>query len=547
MSYCLNPACPNPQNQPQTEFCQACGSKLLLRDRYRIIQALGQGGFGATFLAANISLPGQPSCVIKQLRPNANAPHVLEMARELFRREAETLGRIGTHPQIPSLLDYFEDNEIFYLVQEYVSGSTLQQEVKREGPFSELQVKRFLAEVLPLLDYVHQNRVIHRDIKPANMIRRNQDNKLVLIDFGAVKYQNSQPSTGNSDQTALTSYAIGTPGFAPPEQMSMRPVPASDIYALGVSCVYLLTGKSPKELDYDPTTGELVWEKHVHASPQFIKVLSKMLEISVKLRYKTAEEVYRELDLLDYADVLADGMNSVDARNSAAPPARRPGDYGGPDSTGSPSSPHSRLAMQIRTRQSRPDANGLQSGLSRSRANDSSRLGVGIASRGKNAGGRAKDGAAGKDDNKKKLPPHLDAESLQNYYTKGKRDFTSHDFRGLVLPKANLAGASFHQSKMGKINLQGANLHKADFGRASLTHAMLKDADLRNAYLGYADLENADLRGANLSGAYLLNANLRGANLCGANLSGARMTEEQLAMARTNWLTVRPSGKRGIW
>jgi len=544
MSYCLNPACTNPQNLTHTELCQACGSKLLLRDRYRIIQALGQGGFGATFLAANVSLPGQPSCVIKQLRPNASAPHILDMARELFRREAETLGRIGTHPQIPSLLDYFEDNETFYLVQEYVSGSTLQQEVKRDGPMSELQVKRFLSEILPVLDYVHSNRVIHRDIKPANMIRRNQDQKLVLIDFGAVKYQNAQQSTTASDQTALTSYAIGTPGFAPPEQMNMRPVPASDIYALGVSCIYLLTGKSPKELNYDQMTGELIWEQYVHASPAFLKVLTKMLEISVKQRYKTAKEVYNALDLVDHVDALAEGMNNVEVRNSVAS-QRKSNDLRGPDTGGAPSSPHARLAMQIRTRQSRPDSGGLQSGLSRGRLSaDSGRLGTGIASRGRNSTGRPKDSAG---EEKKKVPARLDAEGLQNYYTKGKRDFTGHDLRSLVLPKANLPGASFHQSKMGKINLQGANLHKADFGRASLTNAILKDADLRNAYLGYADLESADLRGANLSGAYLLNANLRGANLCGANLSGARLTEEQLAMARTNWLTVRPSGKRGIW
>lgn len=546
MSYCLNPTCPNPQNLTHTELCQACGSKLLLHDRYRIIQALGQGGFGATFLAANVSLPGQPSCVIKQLRPNANAPHVMDMARELFRREAETLGRIGTHPQIPSLLDYFEDNETFYLVQEYVSGSTLQQEIKRDGPMGELQVKRFLSEILPVLEYVHGNRVIHRDIKPANMIRRNQDQKLVLIDFGAVKYQNAQPTTTASDQTALTSYAIGTPGFAPPEQMNMRPVPASDIYALGVSCIYLLTGKSPKELNYDQMTGELLWEKYVSASPQFIKVLTRMLEISVKQRYKTAEEVYRALDLVDHEAALADGMNNVGARNPGTTPRKNSDGSYGPDTGGSPSSPHARLAMQIRTRQARPEGTGLASGLGRSRIGaDSGRLsGGGIASRGRSSAGKPKDNSG---EEKKKVPTRLDADGLQTYYTKGKRDFTSHDLRSLSLPKANLPGASFHQSNMGKINLQGANLSKADFGRTNLTNAILKDADLRNAYLGYADLESADLRGANLSGAYLLNANLRGANLCGANLAGARMTEEQLAMARTNWLTVRPSGKRGIW
>lgn len=542
MSYCLNPACPNPQNLTQTELCQACGFKLLLRDRYRIIQALGQGGFGATFLAVNESLPGQPSCVIKQLRPNANAPHVLDMARELFKREAETLGRIGTHPQIPSLLDYFEEHETFFLVQEYISGQTLQQEVKHSGPLSELQVKRFLSEILPVLDYVHQSRVIHRDIKPANMIRRSQDQKLVLIDFGAVKYQNNQPtSTEQSDQTALTSYAIGTPGFAPPEQMSMRPVPASDVYALGVSCIYLLTGKSPKEIDYDPHTGELIWEKHVHASPQFIRVLTGMLEISVKQRYKTAEEVYRALDLVDHADALAEGMNSVEARNATS---KKGNDYRGPDSVGLHSSPHARLAMQIRTRQqTRLDSSALQSGWSRGRAADSGRVSTGIASRGKSSAGKAKDNSS----EKKKVPARLDAEGLQSYYARGKRDFTSHDLRSLALQKANLSNASFHQSNLSKVNFQGAILHKADFGRASLTNAVLTNANLTNAYLGYADLENADLRGADLSSAYLLNANLRGANLCGANLTGAKLTEEQLATARTNWMTVRPSGKRGIW
>ncbi|HEY9805088.1 MAG TPA: serine/threonine-protein kinase, partial [Candidatus Obscuribacterales bacterium] len=277
-------------------MCQACGSKLLLRDRYRISQSLGQGGFGATFLAIDESLPGEPSCVLKQLRPTSTAPHVLQMARELFRREAKTLGKIGSHPQVPRLLDYFEANQEFYLVQEYISGSTLQQEVKKGGPLSEAGVKQFLSELLPVLQYIHSQQVIHRDIKPANLIRRTQDAKLVLIDFGAVKDQVSQTSSSVTDQTALTAYAIGTPGYAPPEQMAMRPVYASDIYAVGVTCIYLLTGKSPKDLDYDPATGELLWEKHVHVSEHFAGVLRKMLEVSVRHRFQNAAEILRALD-----------------------------------------------------------------------------------------------------------------------------------------------------------------------------------------------------------------------------------------------------------
>ncbi|HEY9299469.1 MAG TPA: serine/threonine-protein kinase, partial [Phormidium sp.] len=311
MSHCLNPACPNPENPDHVEICQACGSELMLRDRYCVIKPLGQGGFGATFLATDQLLPGEPSCVIKQLRPTATAPHVFQMARELFEREARTLGQIGNHPQVPRLLDYFEDHQQFYLVQEYVSGDTLQREVKQNGPFSEEGVKQFLSEILPVLEYIHTQKVIHRDIKPANLIRRNEDRKLVLIDFGAVKNQVNQ-TTNNSDQTALTAYAIGTPGFAPPEQMAMRPVYASDIYALGVTCIYLLAGKSPKDLDYNPSTGEMLWEKHVrmvnHLSDHFAVVLRKMLEVSVRDRYQSANDVLRALDLEPYLDSLAQGM-----------------------------------------------------------------------------------------------------------------------------------------------------------------------------------------------------------------------------------------------
>ena len=258
MSYCLNPACTNPNNSSHHQICQACGSELVLRNRYRATRILGRGGFATTFLATDQSLPGHPDCVIKQLRPVLTADHILEMSRQLFQREAKTLGKIGNHPQLPRLLDFFELEQDFYLVQEYVNGPTLQQEVRQSGPFNETMVVAVLREVLSLLEYLHGQNVIHRDIKPANIIRRSIDRKLVLIDFGAVKDQVSQTAIVNmqdQDQSALTSFAVGTPGFAPAEQMAMRPVYASDIYSLGVTCLYLLTGKSPKELNYDQTTG----------------------------------------------------------------------------------------------------------------------------------------------------------------------------------------------------------------------------------------------------------------------------------------------------
>ncbi len=539
MSYCLSPVCPHPENLIHTESCQACGSKLLLSDRFRILHALGQGGFGATFLARNESLPGQPNCVIKQLRPTATAPHILQMARDLFEREAGTLGRIGNHPQIPQLLDYFEANQEFYLVQEYISGATLQQEVKREGTFGELKVKLFLSEILPILQYVHSHQVIHRDIKPANLIRRSHDCKLVLIDFGAVKNQVNAANASLSEQTALTSYAIGTPGFAPPEQMAMRPVYASDLYALGVTCIYLLTGKSPKDLDYDPATGELVWQKQVQVSDHFAKVLRKMLEVSVRHRYQSANEILRDLDMEPYLESLASGMTQVSAKPNSA--GRKRGDPSLSDSQDpSSASPNARAAMAIRARQTRPESTSLQSGLTRSRVMAAKPAVSGVKS-------RDSTGRIGNSGGQSNSSPKLDAQGLQSYYGKGKRDFASYELNDLSLPKVDLSNAVFHQANLYRTNLHGANLISVNFGRANLSRANLRDANLTKAYLSNADLEGADLRGADLSGAYLLNANLRGANLCGANLTGAKLSLEQLAMARTNWMTIRPTGKRGIW
>lgn len=537
MSYCLNPACPQPQNPLHVELCQACGSKLLLRDRYRVIKALGQGGFGATFLAKDESLPGEPCCVIKQLRPTTTSAHLLSMARELFEREARTLGKIGNHPQVPTLLAYFEDHSQFYLVQEYISGWTLQQEVRRSGPFSEAGVKQFLSEILSLLQYIHSQQVIHRDIKPANLIRREQDKKLVLIDFGAVKNQVS-PTANNSDQTALTNFAIGTPGFAPPEQMALRPVYASDIYAVGVTCIYLLTGKSPKDLDYNPSTGEMMWQKYVQISNHLSEVLKKMLEASVRHRYQAAGDILRALDLEPYLDSLRDGLSNKP--NNSQNPTLSNGnsifssDLNSPSSPSSPSSATSKLAMAIRARRAKQEQSGPKTvgqdnrGIPNQRASTTS---------------YKSDATVGKP----KVPAKLDADGLLMAYLKGRRDFASQDLMGLNLQKAELTGCIFHQSKLAKVNFQGADLSNADFGRASLNRANLRDANLGRAYLSYADLEGADLRGADLSYAYLNLANLKGANLCGANLTNAKITEEQLALAKTNWATVLPSGKRGFW
>ncbi|AFY34798.1 serine/threonine-protein kinase [Calothrix sp. PCC 7507] len=538
MSYCLNPTCPNPENLAHSQKCQSCGSQLLLNDRYQVIKPLGQGGFGATFLACDQALPGEPSCVIKQLRPSTTAPQVLQMARELFEREAKTLGRIGNHPQIPRLLDYFEDGHHFYLIQEYISGATLQQEIKRNGNLSEAGVKQFLSEILPLLQYIHERKVIHRDIKPANLIRRTQDARMVLIDFGAVKNQVTQAITNQSEHTALTAYAIGTPGFAPPEQMAMRPVYASDIYALGVTCIYLLTGKSPKDLAYSPTTGEMMWEQLVQVSDHLKSVLRKMLEVSVRNRYQSADDVLRGLEMEPYLESLAQGLlikSDLAVKEQAHYHRDDSGILCNNPSASFTSSGVAQVAAAIRARRAKA-AEGA--GLHTARMQPGS-----LTAKQATLGSSNSNGSQSQNS---QVARKLDTQSLLTSYLKGRRDFALHNLSMLNLQGADLSETNFHSAQLRKTNFQGANLRNSDFGKANLAYANLRDANFSKAYLNNADLEGADLRGADFSYAYLSNANLRGANLCGANLTGAKISEEQLALAKTNWLTVRPNGKRGL-
>ncbi len=555
MSYCLNPSCPKPVNHPKARKCKACGSKLLWRDGYHLVKGLGKGGFGATFLAADISLPGNPLCVIKQLRPNTDNPNFLSMARELFEREARTLGKIGNHPQIPRLLDYFEDRQQFYLVQEFVKGNNLQQEIKKNGVLNEEQVKQVLNEILIILKDIHSQKVIHRDIKPANIIRREIDNKLVLIDFGVVKNQVNTVAAGKGDQTALTAFAVGTPGFAPPEQLAMRPVYASDVYALGVTCMYLMSGKAPKNMDSDPLTGEIDWFKYVDVSDKFADILLTMLEVSVKNRYKTAEEVLDALDIANHIEDLAENMvssmnletgnNSIASRQNLRASARRT----------IPSTSFSRASMgrtQSNSRSSRSSSAARsygrtqvgRSNISRSQSsNSSSTRGSGSLLR-NNLRKNPNDTSSSRDISK---PTKIDKETLLNSYSKGRRDFSYKDISLQNLDKVNLSETKFNNSRMIKVNLQNADLTSTDFSKCDLRQAMLRNANLGRAYLSEANLEGADLRGANLTYANFKGTKLKGANLCGANLANATITQQQLEEAKTNWTTVLPSGRRGFW
>ncbi|MEM9218436.1 MAG: serine/threonine-protein kinase [Cyanobacteria bacterium P01_F01_bin.150] len=294
--------------QVDNRLARICRSKELFRDRYRVLRALGRGGFGVTYLCRDMILPGNPLCVIKLLCPKVNNPVVLKKAGERFEREAKALSQLGSHASIPRLLDYFQVDEEFYLVQEYVRGHNLAKEVKVHGPQSEATVRNFLAEILPILDYVHKHNVIHRDIKPPNIIRCRDHNRLVLIDFGAVKDQIS--TLDDTESQGMTTQFVGTVGFAPPEQLALRPTFSSDIYSIGVTCLYLLTGRPPLEFEYDLGTGEIDWRADASVSQYFGTVLTKMLRVSPHERYQSVAEVQRALDLESHMDELAGCMNT---------------------------------------------------------------------------------------------------------------------------------------------------------------------------------------------------------------------------------------------
>ncbi|MDD1419147.1 serine/threonine protein kinase [Dolichospermum sp. ST_sed1] len=260
----------------------------LLDHRYQVIRVLATGGFGQTYIAQDTRRPGNPICVVKHLKPANSDSNIFVTAKRLFNSEAETLEKLSNHDQIPRLLAYFDENKEFFLVQEFIDGHTLNEELIPGQPWSETQVMQMLLEILSILEFVHQEGVIHRDIKPDNIIRRAADYKLVLVDFGAVKQLRSPLVTVGGQQTATV--AIGTPGYMPTEQGQGKPRPNSDIYALGIIAIQALTGVPASQLQEDPDTGEMNWQHLIPINPELVAILTKMVRYHFKERYQTATE-----------------------------------------------------------------------------------------------------------------------------------------------------------------------------------------------------------------------------------------------------------------
>ena len=277
----------------------------IIDKRYKITSQLGKGGFAETYLAIDLINTKNNPCVVKKLQPQSSDSKVLEKARKLFKREAKFLQQLGNHEQIPQLLAYFEEEQEFYLVQQYIEGKTLEEELQANQGLSQEKVIKLLEEILNILRFVHNNKIIHRDIKPANLIRRNRDQKIVLIDFGAVK-EKILTATSEPESQTDTKTCIGTLGYMPVEQSIGNPKFSSDIYALGIVGIQALIGLDPQQKtkqqknqqSSDPR--DWGWEKLAqNITPELIAILGKMTGYDYRNRYQSVDEVLTALKRID--------------------------------------------------------------------------------------------------------------------------------------------------------------------------------------------------------------------------------------------------------
>ncbi|MEM9566859.1 MAG: serine/threonine-protein kinase [Cyanobacteria bacterium P01_E01_bin.34] len=427
--HCLNPDCQQPHNPTDAKRCGTCGSALLLRGRYRAYKRLGQGGFGTTFLARDLDMPSQPWRVIKQLRVAEASEQVAQLSKELFMREAQVLEKLGEHSQIPTLYAYFGENNRFYLVQEFVLGTTLSSEAHRNGAFSGEQIQQVLREVSLILSYVHSKNTVHRDIKPANLIRRKDDGRLVLIDFGAVK----QMGIAGMEEMPSTVTAIRSLGFSPPEQMTGHAVgPASDLYALAATCINLLTRKSPNRF-FDTKRNCWTWQDELELDERLTSILERMLHPSMSERYESATAVLRSLQ---ESSSIGMGAGSRPQPQVAAQPATvgsnpisRNWSYRVGDTGFTPISPY---------RQEQPSARSATL----------------------------------------KVAP---ASNRPSSYRPATPEPRSPANRPAPTPVPSMEGADLSNRNMAKESLAGANLRKANLMGTNLSGADLRGADLRGA------------------------------------------------------------------
>ncbi len=269
----------------------------VLQYRYRIIQILGQGGFGRTYLAEDQRRFNE-LCAIKELIFTAPGGSPGGKEQELFEREALALYQIE-HPQVPKFRERFEQDQRLFLVEDYVAGQTyrtlLLERQSVHQTFTEAEVLHLMQSLLPVLEHIHNRGIIHRDISPENIILRANDSQPVLIDFGVVKELATKLQSPIN--TPITT--VGKLGYTPTEQMQTgRAYPSSDLYALAVTAIVLLTGKEPHDL-FDEHQLTWNWQQLVKVNPRFAEVLQRMLSHLPSARYQKAADVAQVLRSLD--------------------------------------------------------------------------------------------------------------------------------------------------------------------------------------------------------------------------------------------------------
>ncbi|WP_088243337.1 serine/threonine-protein kinase [Calothrix rhizosoleniae] len=258
---------------------------------YTIVQELGKGGFGTTYLVT-LASNNNHLYALKHFTFPSNDPSQYAIAQRLFQREVAILKTLNGHSQIPNFIDYWEEKQEYCLVQEFVPGELLREELE-QGNKSEAYVVELLTEILEILRVVHSKKIIHRDINPSNIIRRSSDNQLVLIDFGAGAIQKVVTTT-TSTQVQTPPTKIYTLGYAPIEQTQGNPQLNSDIYALGITAIQMLTGIEPQDLQTD-TNGEIIWCQSAQVSDRLVNILSHMVRYDYRNRYQSVDEVLEEL------------------------------------------------------------------------------------------------------------------------------------------------------------------------------------------------------------------------------------------------------------
>lgn len=459
MSYCLNFACSNPENAPQADSCHTCGSSLLLQGRYRAIKLLGTGGFGRTFLAVDESQPFNSSCVIKQFLPQSSNSEHLETALTLFRSEGMRLSELGKHPQLPQLFAFFEQEQSWYLVQEWIEGRNLATIVQEEGVFSRPKVRQFLQDLLPVLSFIHDRQLIHRGIKPQNILYRSSDSRPVLVDFGAAK-------VFSRNDLARTGTVIGTAEYTAPEQARGKATIASDLYGLGVTCIHLLTGISPLDL-FDYGQDAWVWRDYLKTPLQDValgQILDKMIHRATLQRYSNAVEVLQDLE------------------RSSPPLGRKPG---------------RRRTLAIAA------VTSLLLG------------GAGVVwLRSLQQPSAVWTTNASWPSSFAPKPP-ISTERL--LATKGcvQCDLSNVNLSGLDLSDVNLADANLNGANLSNAVLTHANLGGAMLRDVNLSNSNLSDANLSRSDLTNANLSSSVLRGANLESAILQDTNFKNADMTG--------------------------------